>query len=244
MKTNKIIKTCGSITKMESLIPVDYHILHNTYVVETEDPYPGYYGQIPKQTKPNSLFLITDRFYRLEEILRIIKNIDDFDIGKISFASAILDFKYHIYYAIRIKYFPDYEHIYKLQSYFINSGVGFTKKRHICNPAEIKVYKCFELNKIMEGYYVDNKESHHGYFEMPYELSFNEFSDIIYDIKNNINCDSFDAAIGNLLIDSSIINVVRIYSEKLSINLLKLINEKFSSILLKETVPASEYYIG
>ena len=204
MKTNNIIKTCGSTIKMETLSPVDYHILQNTYVVETENPYPGYYGKMPKQSKPNSLFLITDRFYRLEEVLHLIQNIDDFDLGKINFATAVLDFKYHIYYAIRIKHFPDYEQIYKLQSYFIKAGVVFSKKRHISNPAEIKVYKCFELQELLKGYYVDQKESHHGYFKIPYEISFNEFTDIIFDIKNNTNCDSFDAAIGSLLIDSNI----------------------------------------
>lgn len=244
MKTDKIIKTCGSIIKMESLSPVDYHILQNTSVIETEDPYPGYYGKIPKQTKPNSLFLITSRFYRLEEVLRLIQNVDDFDLEEINFASVILDFKSHIYFAIRIKYFPDYELIYKFQSQLINSGIGFAKKRHLVNSAEIKVYKCFELKEIMKGFYVDQKESYHGYFEIPYEISFNEFIDIIYDIKNNINCDSFDAAIGHLLIDSKIIYVVRIYSEKLSPELLKTISKKFSSILSIESVTGSEYYVG
>ena len=96
MKTIKKIKTCGSITKLESLIPVDYFILKNTYVLEAEDPYPGYYGKVPKQTKPNSLYLITNRYYRLDEILRFIKKMDNFNTGEISFATAILDFKYHV----------------------------------------------------------------------------------------------------------------------------------------------------
>lgn len=244
MKTNRLIKTCGNITKLESLIPVDYHILHNTYVVETDDPYPGYYGKIPKQSKPNSLYLITNRFYRLDEVLRLIKNMDNFDKDKISFASAILDFKYHIYYAIRIKYFPDYEQIYKLQSYFINAGVSFIKKRHVSNSSEIKVFKCIEIKEIEDGFYLDDNESTHGYFRIPYEISFNEFTDIIYDIKNNMNSHTFDAAIGSLLLNSDLTDVVRIYSDTLNINLLKSISERFKSILLRESVTGSENWVG
>lgn len=244
MKTNKTIHTCGSITKLESLVPVNYHILQNTYVVESKDPYPGYYGIIPKQTKPNSLFLITNRLYRLEEVLRLLNKMDDFDKKAITVASAILDFKYQVYHAIRIKHFPDFESIYKLQSLFLNAGIGFSKERHISSPAEIKVFKCFELKKIEETLYVDNIEKHHGYFEIPSEISFNEFSDIIHDLKNNIDSQTFDAAIGNLLIDSNIIDIVRIFSEQLSPLLLKTIREKFMQLLLKEVVPGSEYYLG
>lgn len=244
MKTKKIIKTCGSITKMESLIPVDYNILQNTYVVETQDPYPGYYGKVPKQTKPNSLYLITNQYYRLDEVLHFVKTMDNFKEGEISYASAILDFKYHIYNAIRIKYFPDYELIYKLQSEFINAGVEFLKKRHITNSAQIKVFKCIELNEIEEGFYLDDKEVHHGYFQIPDELSFNEFLDIIYDIRNNIESIAFDAAIGSLLMDSDLIDVVRIYSDTLNLNLLKSIQEKFEHILNRESVPRSEHWIG
>jgi hypothetical protein len=244
MKTNKTIHTCGSITKLESLVPVIYHILQNTYVLELMDPYPGYYGIIPKQPKPNSLFLITNRFYRLEEVLRILKRMEDFDKKTIHVASAILDFKYQVYYAIRIKHFPDFESIYKLQSLFLKAGIGFSKERHISIPAEIKVFKCFELTEIEESLYIDNIESHHGYFKIPYEISFNEFSDIIHDLKNNIDSQTFDAAIGNLLIESNIIDIVRIYSEKLTRQLLKTIHEKFMQLLLKEVVPGSEFYLG
>lgn len=244
MKTNQIIKTCGSITKLETLIPVDYNILNNTYVVETQDPYPGYYGKVPKLSKPNSLYLITNRNYRLDEILRFIKNMDYSDKDTISFASAILDFKYHIYNAIRIKFFPDYDLIYKLQSEFINSGVEFVKKRHIVDSAQIKVFKCIELKQIEDGIYLDDVEVNHGYFRIPAELSFNEFSDIIFDIRNNIESINFDAAIGSLLMDSNLTDVVRIYSDNLDLSLLKIIQEKFMHILHRESVPRSEHWIG
>ena len=59
MKTSNLIKVCGSITKKESLIPVNYNILKNTYDAEANNPYFGYYGMVPEQANPNSLFLFT-----------------------------------------------------------------------------------------------------------------------------------------------------------------------------------------
>ena len=57
MKTNKTVTYCGSITKKESLIPLESHILENTWVAEANFPYANYYGQVPAKPKPNSLFL-------------------------------------------------------------------------------------------------------------------------------------------------------------------------------------------
>jgi hypothetical protein len=214
-------------------------------VLETEDPYPGYYGIMPKQTKPNSLYLITSRFYMLEEVLRLVKNMDKFNSDSISFGSAILDFGYHVYNAIRIKSFPDYEQIYRLQSNLIEAGIEFAKKRTITNnQSKIKVFKCFELVEMEDELYFDEKEKHHGYFKIPHEISFNEFSDILFDVRNNIYCDAFDAAIGSMLFNSNVADVVRIYSEKLSVNLLHTIRKKFISYLSREFVPGSEYYFG
>ncbi len=58
MKTNNLIKVCGSITKKESMASVTYNILKNTCVAEANFPYSGYYGSVPEQADLNSLFLL------------------------------------------------------------------------------------------------------------------------------------------------------------------------------------------
>ena len=163
MKTNKLIKVCGSITKIESLIPIKSNILENTSVVEANLPYAHYYGQVPEKPKPNSLFLFTTRFYSLEEVLRFSQNIDLCYSKNINVASAVLEFQNSQYPAIRIKNFPDYEQLRFLQECFIKQGVEFAKKVPQVNEAVVRTNKCFVLEEIEKGIYLDRKEENKGY---------------------------------------------------------------------------------
>ncbi len=232
MKTNNLIKVCGSITKKESLIPVDYNILKNTCVAEANDPYSGYYGMIPGQTDPNSLFLFTTRYYTLEEVLRLAQNIDAHYMEKVNVAAAWLNFAYYEYAAIRVKYFPDYENIHLLQNYCIKEGVEFIKKVQMSDSALAKVNKCFVLEEAEDGIYFDKKEENKGYITIPKQISNSEFSNILIEIKNNHDCEFFDAAMGAMIIDSRTIEIVRIYAENLNLRLLKCIKEEFAKSIL------------
>ena len=234
MKTNNLIKVCGSITKKESLIPVNYNILKNTYVAEANNPYFGYYGMVTEQANPNSLFLFTTHYYTLEEVLRFTQNIDSCYMEKVNVATASLDFGHHKYFAIRVKYFPDYEHIHLLQSYCIKEGVEFIKKVHMSDFAFVKVNKYFVLEEIEEGIYFDKKEDHKGYITIPKQISNSEFSNILIDIRNNADCKLFDATIGAMIINSRVKDIIRIYSENLNVQLLKCIKERFAKSILNE----------
>ena len=145
------------------MIPVTYNILNNTCVAEANEPYSDYYGNAPQEAIPNSLFLFTSQYYSLEEVLRFAQNIDSCYMAKVNVAAASLEFEHHKYSAIRIKYFPDYEHLHLLQSCCINEGVEFIKKVHMSEFALVKICKCFVLEELEEGIFIDKKEDHRGY---------------------------------------------------------------------------------
>ena len=234
MKTNNIIKACGSIVKEESLIQVDYNILENTCVAEANEPYSDYYGRFPGQINPISLFLFTTHYYSLEEVLRFAQNIDSFYMENVNVATAWLNFAHHKYSAIRVKYFPDYEHIHLLQRCCIKEGVEFIKKVHMSDFALVKTNKCFVLEESEEGIYIDKNEDHKGYITIPHQVNANEFADILIEIKNNDDCELFDAAMGAIIIDSKATEIVRIYSESLNLTLLKCIKKRFTKSILNE----------
>ena len=234
MKTDNLIEICGYILKEESLVPVDYNILKNTCVAEANCPYSGYYGMVPRQINPNSLFLFTTHYYSLEEVLRFTQNIDSCYMEKVNVATASLDFAHHKYAAIRVKYIPDYEHIHLLQSCYIKEGVEFAKKAHISDFALVRVNKCFVLEEIEEDIYIDKKEDYKGYITIPKQISNSEFSDILINIRNNTDCKLFDAVMGAMIINSRAIDIIRIYSENLNIQLLKCIKERFAKSILNE----------
>ena len=230
MKTKNLISVCGSVTKRESLLPLTYNILENTYVAEADMPYSGYYGHTPGQATPNSLFLFTTHYYSLEEILRFVQNIESCYMENVNIASASLDFGTSTLFAIRVKYFSEYEHIHLLQSCFMKEGVEFVRKVRLPDFAKVKVDKCFVLEEIGEGIYIDNKEDHKGYITISKQITDSEFSNVLIDIRNNTDCKLFDAAIGAMIIESKVIDLVRIYSENLNPQLLKCIKERFNRI--------------
>jgi len=232
MKTKKIINVCGSIIKKESLVPIDYNILKNTYVAEANEPYSYYYGMVPEQSKPNSLFLFTSRFYSLEEVLRIAQNIDSCYMEKVNVATSLLDMADGKYSAIRVKYFPDYEHIHLLKSCCINQGVEFAKKVRISNYATVRVNKCFVLEEVDKGIYLDKIEENKGYFVLIPRITELQFEEILINIRNSGDCELFDAAKAAAIIDAEAKDMVRIYSEKINEGLLKCIKEKFHKYLL------------
>ena len=232
MKTPTLLSVCGSITKKESLLPVTYNILENTYVAEANMPYSGYYGTVPGQATPNSLFLFTTHYYSLEEVLRFVRNIESCYMENVNIASASLDFAGSTFFAIRVKYFPKHEHIHLLQSCFMKEGVEFVRKVRLPDVATVKVVKCFVLEEIGKGIYIDNKEDHKGYITISKQITDSEFSNALIDIRNNTDCKLFDAAMGAMIIESKAIDLVRIYSENLNEQLLKCIKERFNLINL------------
>lgn len=233
MKTNNIIKACGSIIKEESIIPVAYNILKNTCVVEANEPFPDYYGNVPQKTHPNSLFFFTSHFYSLEEVLRFAQNIDSCYMEEVNVAAASLDFKHHNYSAIRVKHFPDYEHLHLLQTCCIKEGVEFIKKVQIAESALVKICKCFVLEELENGIYIDKKEDHQGYITIPKQVTQKFFLNELAEIRNNNDCALFDAVLAAMIIDSKATDMLRIYSEGLDLPLLKCIKEKFTKSIMK-----------
>lgn len=235
MKTTNIIETHGSITKNESLTPIDYKILKNTLVAESGDPYSNYYGNVPHRLAPNSLFLFTKQFYTLDEILKVTCNMKAlFGYTKLfDIATAILDFTDHYHYALRVKDFPDYKHIHWLQSCYSSEGIIFCHKVHLTKPVRVTVFKELKLDKQEEDVYLDNTNTHKGYITIPRQINNNEFSELLINLRNNNDCELFDAAIGIIEINSETKNMIRIYSENLNIALLKCIKEKFTKSLLR-----------
>jgi len=236
MKTINIIETHGSITKRESLSPVDYRILENTCVAEARFPYADYYGKVPQRISPNSLFLFTKQFYTLDEVLKITCNMKEF-FGyskKLDVATAIFDFVDHYQYAIRVKDFPDYEHIHWLQTCFTSEGINFSRKVHLLKSARVTGFKEFKIEEANEGIYLDIFNNHKGYIIVPRKINSNEFDEILINLRNNHDCPLFDAAVGSININSESKDMIRIYSENINISLLKCAKKKFTNSLLRE----------
>ncbi len=226
MKTGKTLKICGSITKKESLVYLTGNKLENTTIAEADQPYSNYYGQVPNKPEPNSLFLFTEMEYSLEEALRFTQNIDICAKNKVNAASAVIYSAQHKLPAIRIRNFPDYQHLKILQECYKKQGVDFVKRNIPESEPVIKVNKCFSLQVAGDGYFLDLDEPNEGYFAIPYNPKFQEFEALIQDVRNNTSHSLFDAAFGGIIIKGTVVDIVRIYSGHLNLELLKSIKEE------------------
>ena len=236
MQSENLLNVCGSITKNESLLWLKSNIMPHTYVAEANIPYSTYYGGMPEKAEPNSLFIFTYRYYTLEESLSITQSIKFCSKHKVNAASALLKIKNTLYPAIRIRNFPDYEHLKMLQKCYQELEVKFAKKVKKANEALVTVNKCFYLEKMDESIYLDKVNKHEGYIRIPKHLSQYEFSNLINNVRNNSDCISFDAARGGLIIHGTAIDIVRIYSEHLNYDLLQCVYKVISKQMENKTV--------
>ena len=229
MKTNQLIQVCGAIIKEESIVPITSNIVNNTCVAEANMPYSDYFGVAPfnMPTKPNSLFLFTASYYTLEEAMRFAKLIDLCSVNKLNIAVSVLEFGNEQYPAIRIKNFPDYKMIGKLQECFMEQGVEFAKKVNFGRTAIIKTKKCFSLEKLDENIFIDHLQEKTGYIALSKLIDNKKFRKVIADVKNNSKCPMFDAARGAIILDSEITDIIRVYSGNLNLEMLKCIQNMF-----------------
>ncbi len=229
MKTKQLIHVCGSIIKEESIAPITVNIAKNTFVAEANMPYSDYFGVAPfnMQTKPNSLFLFTLPYYSLQEVLRFAKLIDLSCMQTLNIAVSVLDFTNDHYPAIRIKNFPDYAMINKLQECFIEQGVVFAKNVHIGKKAIIRTNKCFSLEEVGKNIYIDHLQEKTAYIALSKLINHEYYSHVIADIRNNTSSAMFDAARGAIILDSEITDIIRIYSGQTDVEMLKRIQDKF-----------------
>jgi len=235
MKTKENIDVCGAIIKVESLVTLTTNIADHTVVAEANKPYSNYYGTAPfnMPVKPNSLFLFTVPYYSLEEVLRFAQLIDLCCTQNLNIAVSVLDLGSEHYPAIRIKNFPDYAMLSKLQECFREQGVQFAEKVHVRNSAVIRTNKCFSFDAIAENIYLDHEQKKTGYVALSKLMNYENFKAVLANIRNNTDCPLFDAARGAIIREGKVIDIVRIFSENIGIELLECIQKKFEENLLK-----------
>lgn len=226
MESEKTLKVCGSITKKESLALITSNILEHTVVAEADMPYSNYYGRVPDKPQPNSIFLFTERFFTLEEALRLTQQIDICAKNEVNTASAVFLLHGKHIPAIRIRNFPDYQNLKMLQECYIKLGVKFARKVQLEKEAVVTVSKCFFLEDKGDGVIFDKQEKHEGYINLPKRPNLPEFEVLMNKVRNNSDCLFFDAAIGGLIIGGHVQDMMRVYSENLDLKMLKTIKSE------------------
>lgn len=219
MKNENDLEVFGTLTKREPVLTIDDKIIPGTLVFEALAPFPGYYNDSPTETKPLYMYMALQQQYPLMDILRATEKVEKvfdstFEAGKGYI--QIFDVEYHV---LRIRHLNQYNLIGKLQGAYMDQGIMPLRKtkKGLEEPAQIKLTKFFNLTKMDENIYLDNKEEYHAYLEIPHSYTWDEFTDLTNRVKYNWMESKFDAALGTFYHGGRLHEVVRIYTNQLSL---------------------------
>lgn len=224
---NKHIEVFGGIAKRENLISLEENIVPNSLVLESETPFPGYHGKnLPLEPVPNALFFVTSKCHTIEKVIRSTTDIKKYFEEPFDAATGKICIHNDIYGCIRIRGLKSFDHIAELQSFFMDSGFKFKKKKHIHTPCLIQLKKSFLLEPLTENVLKDLEDESMYYLQIPRQLKWKRFENISERVKNNLDNANFDAALGSVYYQG-VKDVVRIYAQEISVERLNTIREKY-----------------
>ncbi len=229
MGNNKKMEVFINLTKNDTVVAIVENILPGSLVFDSLNPFPGYYHETPTSSRPIYIYMVLDRQYPLEEVIRATQNIEkeygwDFDAGKgyMTIGSEFLN-------VIRMRHLPQIDLIEKIQDAYLKQGISFLMNKKLKGQLEtiVKIVKFSTLEEVGEGIYVSADEPTFGYVEIPKYLRSNIFSKVSMDVKYNWEGHEFDAAAGSFYNNGKLYEVVRIRSNKIDAEYLTAIRKLF-----------------
>ena len=215
MEQNKKMEVFANLTKQGTIVSVEDKVLPGSLVFEALNQFPGYYHDGPIPAQPIYIYLVLDRQYPLEEVLRATQSIEkeytnwSFDSGKgyMHIGSQLLN-------VIRLRHLPEIELVEKIQTAYQQHGISFLMNKKLQGKleAEVKIVKFLNLEKLDEGVYTEIEDRNFGYIEIPRYLNPDAFRKVTMDVKYNWEGHEFDAASGSFFKDGKLTEFVRILS--------------------------------
>jgi len=224
----------GKITLQENINPLRENKIPNTFVVHVPNPLAIYYTRFSEINRPNSILFLTKKSVSFEAILRATKRINKMLDLELLAAKCEMDIGSRKYYGIRIKGIHRYSHIKNIQEAYKNEGFDFAKNVKINKETEalVRVNKFFNLKKIIDGIYQSPQNKDRFYVVIPKRLTWDEFRDITFKIKNNISITNFDIVKGILYENDGITDMLRIIKPNITLEMVKEIEQKYLEELL------------
>lgn len=224
----------GGLLKYEPLSCVEQNLpIKDTCVLESISPFYGYYDVIPDIRKPLYLYLMLEGHLFTSDIMlavNAIKQKADFPFDAVH--ASITFPNNEPAYSIRVRDLALYSDIEKLQRLLVDQGLRMKRKsRAIQNVyGWIRLDKFFYLEPWGDGLYKDLQQSHHGYFELPAQITWEKFVELTTEVKYDTNLLYFDAARAFFFEKDKTVELVRIYRENLSFEILSAIKARYLSL--------------
>ncbi len=233
---NQSLSITGYITKEEKVSGLKGHRMRNTFVLDVNHPFPGYFGQdMFEQSVAGSIIFLTKKQHSWEQILRAKKRINayldiDVDITKVKVTMWNKNF-----HGIRANNFQGLEYVETYQKALVEEGFAMARSRSMNEEEEalINLKKFFFLDKVADGVFRDVIKKDMSYVLLDKYVNWEVFRQVTTSVKQNISDSSFDVAKGAFYLDNSIVDMIRIFKPGISLELLTEINEMYKKYIAK-----------
>ena len=232
----QIIETTGCIIKVQRLKNIEKDTLHNTLVMKSEKPFPGYQDKEGKGPgkKLNYVYLILMYRYFPEKIERISKVLKEEKYNNCNFSCSEIIIQNRIFPCIRIKGLETYCMIPEIQLDYKNNDIKFMSYRTIDCEGKIKVFKHFKISEITEGIYRDLFEGEKFYFTIPSQINWRLLIHVTNNVKRTIENSNFDPALGIINRFTGPEDVIRIFDKNKTLERALEIKNKYLKELKRE----------
>lgn len=219
-----------NLTKNDIVVALEDKILPGSLVFDSLNPFPGYYHELPGDVSLMYIYLVLDKPYPLEEILRATQNIEknynwNFDAGKayLTIGSTHLD-------AIRVRHLPTLDLVEKIQEAYIKQGIEFQANQKLKGKLEarVKIVKFLMLEELDNGIFLNAEDPTFAYIQVDKYLNAETFLKVSMDAKYNWDGHEFDAASASFYKEGVLYEAVRIRSDKMDIDYLNSIKKLYA----------------
>jgi len=219
----------GKITLQENVNPIDTNKIANTFVIHIPDPLSEYYNSFSEIKGPNSIVFVTKQPASFEKILRATKKINKKHKLNLEGAKCEVKIGSRKHSGIRVKGIANHHDIEKVQLAYLDEGFEFAKFERISEKTDalIRVNRFFELLKIEEGIYQSQKNKDLYYITIPKYITWDEFREMTFAIKNNVSVTNYDIVKGIFYENEGITDMLRLIKTNITLDMVREIQKKY-----------------
>lgn len=222
----------GKLLKREILQVLTSNDYQGSLVLDAPEPFPGcfsYYSDVPVEQIPLFVYLVLDKDYGLESILRASMQVRQ-DLGiAFSASHAQISIAGKEYFSIRIKHIENYQLLPQMLKAYKEAGLCFKTPTRTEQGGEayITVTNFFHVTEQENKLYIGKSNQDYGYFQLPKYLDWDDFEALVKEVKNNYHDTYFDVALVQMYEQEEVKDMIRVYHPKMNIELLKEIQAVF-----------------
>ena len=235
MGKDKKTEVFGMLGKRETLFTIHHKTMPGSLVFESLAPFPGYYLDVPNDSKPVYLYIGMDKDYSVFDIERAHKATQKATGWKFEAAKARITIYDKSFEVVRLRHLDSFDQLAPIQESFAQYGLKpkISSSNWKGDDGYIELHKLFCIRSVDKEIYKDATEEFHYYLLLPTKLSAAAFEEITKQVKYNASSSSFDAASGCFFKKGKLKEMVRIYTKKEEVDFLKEIHALYLSKIKK-----------